>query len=127
MTTEVIMDGTTYIEHNEELGFTIVAEIEDYVLSFKCYEMYTIDLNSGQSTRAWQNAESHTSPNYTYSLANAEIYVHGFVKWDGCSNWHFNIQDKSVIHFCGKDDLNKVSALLARCWTISEEECPMFD
>jgi len=83
----------------EDLGFTIVAFTDgDYMVDFHVYE---IDCEEG-----------------------AEPYLHGHVKWDGCSNWHFDEQDRAMLHCCSREDLTRIGEVMAACWDWAAELCP---
>ncbi len=40
--------------------------------------------------------------------------MHGFVKWDGCSNWNF--EGACMLHACTLEGLNYLSELPKFCW-----------
>ena len=53
-----------------------------------------------------------------------EVFAHGFVKWDGCSNWQIDAQDHVMLHGCSRDDLFRIGAILAACWDWAAELMP---
>lgn len=55
-------------------------------------------------------------------IDHAERYLHGHVKWDGCSNWSFDEQDRCMLHFCGMHDVENLKALFARMYAIADEQ-----
>jgi hypothetical protein len=63
----------------------------------------------------------------TEDIAEAEIFAHGSVKWDGCSNWEFDIQKDCMIHPCDRPRLERIGTILARCWDLTAELCPRWD
>ena len=40
-----------------------------------------------------------------------DLYLDGFVKWDGCSNWTFH-RENHMKHFCGKEQVQEMTRLL---------------
>jgi len=58
--------------------YIIFDKIEDHFADFSVYEVHT-----------WPNGEG-------------QLYLSGFIKWDGCS--HITFPDKGYKHLCGKSD-----------------------
>lgn len=56
----------------------------------------------------------------TNDITKANKYIHGTIKWDGCSHVYFG--DEGYIHLCGPEHFKKLGALLAkvyqRCYEI---------
>ena len=62
----------------------------------------------------------------TDDTEKANTYIHGSVKWDGCSHFYFGDSDNSgYIHFCGdwsiKNHLEIVKKVYLRCGQIMLE------
>lgn len=57
-------------------------------------------------------------------IETASTYLHGFIRWDGCSNWHFDEQDRVMLHFCGRSMLADVGILLTRMYDLAREHMP---
>lgn len=51
-----------------------------------------------------------------------ESFLHGYVKWDGCSNWHFDEQDRIMLHFCGVKRATDIGELFRRIYQIALAE-----
>jgi len=60
-------------------------------------------------------------------LADAALWLHGSIKWNGCSNLHINAQDDSMLHFCGPSEAAAVGKLLAALYDIAREIMPHTD
>lgn len=44
-------------------------------------------------------------------------YLHGFVRFDGCSNWHFDKQERgTMLHACSRIELQRFSDMMIACW-----------
>lgn len=111
---------STHTRHEKDLGFAIVAEVKEYHVDFAIYNVLS-----------WPKGEDGV-PAYgtsygedeTEDIAAAEPYLHGFVKWDGCSNWHFDAQDGCMLHACDKKGVQRFGDVMALCWEWASELCP---
>lgn len=102
----------------DDLKFTVIAEAQSHSVDFKIYDiasydtgtkvpMYEVDINK-----------------QTTEIDKALVFAHGFVKWDGCSNWFFDTQEEGMIHGCSRSDIERIGAILAECWDWTVELCP---
>jgi hypothetical protein len=109
---------TTHTRHEIELGFTIVANPKEYHVSYFIYDIVSSD------PLLWPRIGSVAGPDGVDKIEDAEVYLHGFVKWDGCSNWYFDRQDRVMLHGCSKADLQRFGDVMALCWEWTAELCP---
>jgi hypothetical protein len=108
----------TYIRHEMDLGFTIVADPKEHRVDYAIYDMAAVD------PLLWPCVGGITGSDMTGNLEDAEVYLHGEVKWDGCSNWHFDEQDRVMLHGCSKSDVQRFGDVMALCWEWTAELCP---
>lgn len=68
------------------------------------------------------------SPVFEYSKNDDEPdrYLHGSIRWDACSNWHFDEQDDCMLHFCGMEGINELQRLFGRMYEITKSHIPSF-
>ena len=59
--------------------------------------------------------------------AKADKFLHGGIKWDGCSNWWFDEQEKGMLHFCGKEGAAGLGALMQKMYEITAANLPTYD
>lgn len=112
------------IKHFNDIGFSVVAEVESHHVSFNCYAHDAWDMDG---TPLFHRKGSPCHPDCVNSIDSAEIYLHGCVKWDHCSNWWFDEQDRGVmLHACSREDLINIGELMARCWDWAPEILPTF-
>lgn len=104
-------------KHSRELGFTIVAVPGNYSVSFRIYKIAGWMLDDERPY--WVCGHSDTS-----YLESADVYLHGNVKWDGCSNWSFDAQEHGMLHCCERDELKRFSDVMLLCWDWASELCP---
>jgi hypothetical protein len=101
-----------------EAVFTIACKPFEHCCDFEVFEIL-----SSEPTTLW-NLPSGTRPDPTDELSKAERFLHGSIKWDGCSNWHFDIQDDCMIHFCSAQDAAAIGVLLNELYRIADELIP---
>lgn len=63
----------------------------------------------------------------TADLVEAQVFLQGAIKWDGCSNWHFDEQDNCMLHFCGARQASGIGRLMERMYDIAAARMPTFD
>ena len=110
------------IRHLDELGFTVKIYPEKYHVKFELFEL------AGKMTSGPRNGERIYAPMNNYpSLEDAPVYAHGTVKWDGCSDWHFDEQDRCCIHGCSRGRLTGLGVVLGLCWDYASEFIESWD
>ncbi len=117
------------VKHLPELGYSVVAVAHSHRVEYTLYQIASHQQGSdGQYTvPRWPVRGSVTSGDDTDVLADAEVYLHGAVKWDGCSDWHFDEQDRVMLHGCDRDALLNIGKVMAWCWDCTAELCPSWD
>lgn len=63
----------------------------------------------------------------TLKPEEADVFLAGFIKWDGCSDWEFPTQETCMLHFCGIDQATSIGRLMNRMYEIAAEQMPKFD
>jgi hypothetical protein len=113
------------IKNFEAINFTVVATVHEYRVDYVAYDIcsYTAD-PSDPAAQPLYDRKGSISFDPVEDLEQAKQFVHGEVKWDGCSNWHFDEQDELMIHGCGRDDIARIGLLLGQCWDWAKELLP---
>ena len=95
---------TTHIEDIfGEFGFRLRWKItDDYWADVEVFEL----IASREGNPCFQKKDGNGA-DFTESLDEAEQYLEGFVKWDGCSEF-----THSHVHWCGPEGYNKHFKLL---------------
>lgn len=107
------------VEHYPDKWYTVVAEVYEYRVNFKVYHIS--GLRDG-ITVGWPPIGSVCGGDWTDNIDNAEVYLHGRVKWDGCSDWHFDEQDRVMLHQCDRSGLVEMGEIMAICWDLAKRE-----
>ena len=108
------------IIHLTNIPFTVVATPYDSYCEFNVYEIIA------REPKLLWNLPSGHSPDPTEHLAEAQKFLHGYVKWDGCSNWHFDIQDDCMIHFCSSEQAEDIGVLFRELYLLAAKFIPMW-
>ena len=88
-----------------DFGFRLCWEASDYWMNVHVFEITARDGKDDRPMFPKMGAQSR--PDDVYSHEEAEPYLTGFVKWDGCSEF-----DIGQPHWCGASDYVKHCALL---------------
>jgi len=117
-------------KHHEALRFTVVAITKPRDVGHVDFEIYEIEgwtSDSEPKLPLWPILGATSNIELTEDLCKAERFLHGSVKWDGCSNWHFDEQDRVMLHGCNRLDLLRFGAVMAVCWDWAAELCTNWD
>lgn len=98
---ETLLDGTVVID-----GTTFTTAPKSVELA---------ERPSDGFVRGYERAGGHSNADLVPTFEGAHVYAHGTVKWDRCSNWHFDEQDECMLHFCDREGMAAVGEMLARC------------
>ncbi len=110
-----------------DLMFTVVAKPSDYRVDYTIYDIMGFEGLNSFDRPLWQKRGASYGPTFVMTLEEAEVYIHGEVKWDGCSNWHFDEQDRVMLHGCRREDILRFGKILAECWDWTAVLCPSWD
>ena len=89
----------------------------DHFIEFEAFEIVGI----GKDFYLYElKAGGCTIPS-TKDVDEAQPYLHGEIKWDGCSNWYFDIQDEVMLHFCDIEDFENINELFRRMYKIAKD------
>jgi hypothetical protein len=134
MSPETINAGTDsagrLVRHSHELRFTIVAEPHEHWVDYTLFDIEGWgegEVKGIYDKPLWHKAGAPSRPSTVKTLDEAEPYLHGTVKWDGCSNWHFDEQERTMLHGCRKSDVQRFGDAMAMCWEWTADLCPAWD
>jgi hypothetical protein len=110
------------IKYDQQSNFAIVATLEySHAASFTVYRVCGWKLDG--------SPDGFAGPDDAFvdTVEDAEVYMHGSVKWDGCSNWHIDDQDECMLHFCSREELADIGRAMQLCWDWTAELLPTWD
>lgn len=105
----LIFHGFRYPDFPSSLDFEVVAVIGETTDGALCFE-------GVDDPNDW-----HEDP------LTAPTFLHGDIKWDGCSNWSFDEQDRVMLHFCGAVAATGLGRLMRRMYEIASVRIQSFD
>jgi len=105
-----------------DIDFVISAIPDEWRVQFVAYEVKGRDDNA-EAKPFFQHANGEDF-DYTYYIGQAAPYLSGYVKWDGCSDWHFDQQEKAMLHACSREGLARFGNVMQACWDLTAELCP---
>ena len=76
----------------------VITEATEHYVAFNVYGLSNDDDYDAENNSYINDEDAGDSPVDT--IDKASVFAHGDVKWDGCSNWKFDAQDRSMLHFC---------------------------
>lgn len=114
------------IKNFKNTDFTVVVDTENkdseniHSINFKAYIEVAEDADD--SSMKYYLLEKYEPLNdQTDGLENAQIYVSGEIKRDGCSNIRFDQQDRVRLHFCDQDDIENLGKFLSGLYELAAE------
>ncbi len=113
------------IRHYRELGYTVRVQKSSHCWDFEVFQILPHGrqiLWYDRRAAAWNMASP--CPRSVDSLEDAVRFLHGHIKWDGCSNWHFNEQDQVMLHFCDVEQASNIGVLFRRMYEWAATEMP---
>jgi hypothetical protein len=89
-----------------EFGFRVRWRVDDYWASVEVYEVVAIECGTERILFAREDQRPPSNDD-TDNVDEAEKYLEGFIKWDGCTELN-----QGRPHWCGPDGYKKHIALL---------------
>ena len=110
----------------EDLDFYGVARVYDYYVEFIVYEVCRggTTLDKEDDVFLFPSHGSFALNDTVTNFKEAQPYLHGDVKWDGCSNWDIDELNRCMIHGCSREDLLAIGEVMAKCWDWTSEILP---
>lgn len=103
--------------HFQDIGFSVVHEARTALVDFYAYQIVG---NAEDGSYLYQRKGSDCLDPVA-DIEEAEVFVSGAVRWDGCSDWRFDEQDRCALHACSYQELLDWGELLGRCHELTKE------
>jgi len=106
----------------EDCPFTIVTKINENKYSYS-FEVYSFEYG-------WYKDKTENIP--TEDFEKAELYLHGWLKWDHCLEIYFDSQNMEsgspvYLHFCGREHSKKIDKLFTKLFELGKILIPHWD
>lgn len=106
------MNPVSTHQYFKDFRFYVVATVQDYCVDYIIYDIQA-ETETGEPLFP-KKGLSYFEP--TPSIDESSPYLHGSVKWDGCSNWYFDEQDDVMLHGCERSHLTRFGEIMGACW-----------
>lgn len=104
------------VETGRPRDFLIRVRVHKHFMEFAAYSCVGVG-----DARYYDRAGAGCSSDITEDVADAQVFLRGSIKWDGCCNIRFDEQDEHMLHFCGRGDAARVGKLIDRLYDIAAE------
>jgi hypothetical protein len=125
----------------KDIGYYCAVEVHEHWLEVKVYQFYLwreydepewdgespLVPGEAPSGHAFDREDAKSTPCPVKRVSEAELFLSGSVKWDGCSNLRFDHQDNVMLHFCGRKEATSIGVLLGRLYDLAAAMVPAFD
>lgn len=95
----------------------------DYRVDYKIYRISEYR-DGDRSKPCFHRKDAQSSPDNVENIEDAECFMTGHVKWDGCSNWTMT---DPYFHACSRQELEQIGQVLTLCWDLTKTLCPHWD
>lgn len=105
---------TELLEHWDDLKVTVIFTQEyDHAIKFFAAEIVATQITGRDfyADRGWTKKDGRSNMDLVYDPHEAESYLAGYVKWDGCQEISFG---DGGLHLCGAEDVEHLSQTLIR-------------
>ena len=79
-------------------------------------EFEVLALDSCEAPPLYHRRDSTSYPDPVEDISEAEVYAHGTVKWDGCSDWQLLEAQRACLHSCSRGGIARHATAMERCW-----------
>jgi hypothetical protein len=101
----------------KNLGYSVAAISHSHYVEYTAYQ-----ITGWGGTEA--NIPLYGDYAYTDKVDDApDVFLHGSVKWDGCSNWDIDELCRRMSHSCDRQTLVNIGLILAECYDWTKELC----
>ena len=114
--------------HWHDIWFTCTYEV-DYSQVNMDFKVYPISAVNDDGAYEYRRKDADCGMDFSQNgLEDAQVFVHGNIKWDGCSNLWFDEQDTgTMLHFCGRSSIDDFRELMKRLYDLAAEVIHKWD
>ena len=104
--------------------FTIHYEVYSHRVEFEVYNIMGFqqtEFTGKCDTPMYEAVNARSSDDTTIDIADAEIFIKGWIKWDGCSDWDFCTTD-CMMHACDSSEMIRLGDLFQELYRLTDEK-----
>jgi len=90
----------------------------EYSMDFKVIEIVGEGLDPDPGVLFFTRRGALSTPDHVTQLDEAQVFMEGYLKWDGCMNVNIDTEDECMTHFCGRYDASKVGRMIDNIYTL---------
>ncbi len=114
------------VRHFDDMGYAVIAEPKEYSVDYRVFKI--LGHQQGNAPGVFDvPMYGNDLETRTTDIEQAEAFMSGFVKWDGCSNWDFEDNERCMFHGCDEGDLLNFGRVMAECWRLTADLLPTWD
>lgn len=98
--------------------FVVSYEAKEYLFSFVAYSVASTGENGDDPD--FERLGSESSYDRTPNLSEAQPFVSGDLKRDGCANFKFDEQEHVMLHTCSKEEAVEIGLLLGAIYDLAD-------
>ena len=112
-----------FVRYHDDIGNGYLVDLieccgaPEHVVFVRVYEAIRFSVPEGLIELEDQSGTGRT----TRSKTEANVFLVGDVRWDGCSNWAVYPIDNCMLHFCRPDGADEFSWLIKSVYDIARD------
>ena len=114
---EVELDST---DLHTDIGYIVLYGVDEYRIVFHVFEILSTEPKILLHSK---HDDSRPSPVETFE--DAEIFLIGSIKWDGCADLNWAPDDEGYHHYCSRKQSTEVGTLLYRLYELASAVMPI--
>ena len=111
------MEKETLVETYKDMQLTVKYEFSPTWTDFEAFQIIYTDDNG---THGYERKGATSSGDEVENISEAQPYIRGVVKWDGCSHYYFG-DEEGYLHLCGKYDIKHITEAIRKIYERSGE------
>lgn len=91
------------------------------------YAYYLIEFGEDSEASAKFAVHKVTAWTMDKKVAETELFLRGWIKWDGCSEITFGQDGDGLIHFCGKSSYDDLGNVMREVWEMCSKKISVWN
>jgi hypothetical protein len=106
----------------KDLGYVVLYGVERHYITFMVFEILSLE------PKILLHAKHEDSrPNPVETFEDAEVFLAGRIKWDGCADLNWAPDDDGYHHYCSRKQATEIGTLLHRIYELASDAMPNYE